>query len=182
MSTELTREQVEKRLERAKNTLTAKSSVEPRIPMVSVFIKAAEEEIALCDLAKEALSTRKALAESEYGGLVERLNISLGGIETPAMNGDNLAVTLCSPFDDGGEVDDERGWSTAAVAGHDEAIKAIRDHYKPLAAAITALVAERERMQTKLTAIENLSRPSEYRMNHENIENIKAIYDFAKPE
>ncbi len=73
--------------------------------------------------------------------LVKRLNETLGGIETPAMGGDNLAITLCSHFDDGEEHDNEHGWSNAAHDGYMEVIEAIRKHYEPAAARIEALEA-----------------------------------------
>lgn len=73
--------------------------------------------------------------------LVKRLNETLGGIETPAMDGDNLAITLCSHFDDGEDHDNDHGWSNAAHDGYMEIIEAIRKHYAPAAARIEALEA-----------------------------------------
>ena len=57
------------------------------------------------------------------------------------MGGDNLAITLCSHFDDGEEHDNEHGWSNAAHDGYMEVIEAIRKHYEPAAARIEALEA-----------------------------------------
>lgn len=62
-------------------------------------------------------------------------NLRLGNIETTLMHGDNLAVTLCTHFDDGADSDDDTGWSPAAIAGYQEVIAAICEHY---AAAIRA--------------------------------------------
>lgn len=58
-----------------------------------------------------------------------KAHLRLGGIETEAMNGDNLAVTLCSFFDDGEESEDDTGWSPAAIEGCNQVLEAIRKHY-----------------------------------------------------
>lgn len=60
---------------------------------------------------------------------IREANERLPGIETPLMRGDNLAVTLCTLFDDGEPPDDDTGWSLAATAGYEEVIGAIRGHY-----------------------------------------------------
>lgn len=59
---------------------------------------------------------------------------SLGGVEAPAMKGDNLAVSLCSFFDEGddwpeGDGPDDCGWSPSAVDGYTQTLDAIRQHY-----------------------------------------------------
>lgn len=52
------------------------------------------------------------------------------GIKTPAMKGDNLAVTLCSYFEDcEGEADDN-GWHPKAIEGHDQVENAICAHFR----------------------------------------------------
>ena len=62
---------------------------------------------------------------------IRRLGESVGGIRTPRMEGDNLAVILCSYFDNPDQaVDDELGWTPDAVAGCDEVLAAIRLHYE----------------------------------------------------
>ena len=58
----------------------------------------------------------------------------LGGVQAPAMNGDNLAVSLCSYFDEGddwpeGDGPDDCGWSPSAINGYEQTIDAIRQHY-----------------------------------------------------
>jgi len=60
---------------------------------------------------------------------VASANLWLGNIETPQMRGDNLAVTLCTHFDDGEPTDDDTGWSPAAIGGYEEVIAAIAGHY-----------------------------------------------------
>lgn len=57
-------------------------------------------------------------------------------LETPAMKGDNLAVSLCSYFDDGSYTEDDTGWSDAARKGYEDVKTVISAHY---AAAIRAL-------------------------------------------
>lgn len=59
---------------------------------------------------------------------------NLGGVQAPAMNGDNLAVSLCSYFDEGddwpeGDGPDDCGWSPSATNGYEQTIDAIRQHY-----------------------------------------------------
>jgi hypothetical protein len=62
---------------------------------------------------------------------VERALERIGSIETPMMGGDNLAVTLCSHFDNPDQPnDDETGWSEDATTGCDEVIKAITEHVR----------------------------------------------------
>lgn len=63
-----------------------------------------------------------------------RANADLGGVSAPAMNGDNLAVSLCSYFDEGDEWPeddgpDDCGWSPSAITGYEQTIDAIRQHY-----------------------------------------------------
>lgn len=61
---------------------------------------------------------------------IVKANERVPGIETPLMRGDNLAIILCSTFDDGErDTEDDSGWSQAARDGYNEVIKAIREHY-----------------------------------------------------
>lgn len=61
--------------------------------------------------------------------LIENLRFFLPGIMTPMMRGDNLAIVLCSAFDDRDEEQDENGWSPSALKGYEEVIAAIHSHY-----------------------------------------------------
>lgn len=82
---------------------------------------------------KEALAraiTAAVAAEREACvDAIATANLRLGGIETTLMHGDNLAVTLCTHFDDCADSDDDTGWSPAAIAGYQEVTAAICEHY-----------------------------------------------------
>lgn len=52
------------------------------------------------------------------------------GLETPAMEGDNLAVTLCSHFEDCEGETDDNGWHPKAVEGCDQVKSAISQHFR----------------------------------------------------
>ena len=60
------------------------------------------------------------MTEREREKLIEAMTRALMNVSTPSMNGDNLAILLCSFFDDGGPDVDEHGWSQAALAGFEE--------------------------------------------------------------
>jgi hypothetical protein len=73
---------------------------------------------------------RAIMAERERAvKAIDRANTDVPNIEVAAMKGDNLAVTLCSQFDDGGPDVDDYGWSQAAIDGYNQTIEAIREHY-----------------------------------------------------
>ena len=60
---------------------------------------------------------------------LDRAENRLGHVSIDAMEGDNLAVTLCSHFDDPDQEPGENGWTDAAVNGCDATMKAIKDLY-----------------------------------------------------
>ncbi|MCI1244178.1 MAG: hypothetical protein LKI99_05960 [Acetobacter fabarum] len=67
---------------------------------------------------------------AEIGRALDKACETVMGIETPAMKGDNLAVTLCSYFEDcEGEADDN-GWHPKAVEGYDQVKSAIAQHFR----------------------------------------------------
>lgn len=69
--------------------------------------------------------------------LVKRLNARLGGVEVPdAMHGDNLAIVLCSFYEDAEGEQDDNGWTEAATKNCEATLEAIRQHYAPLGARI----------------------------------------------
>ncbi|MFT8439877.1 hypothetical protein [Acetobacter fabarum] len=67
---------------------------------------------------------------AEIGRALDKACDTVMWIETPAMEGDNLAVTLCSHFEDcEGEADDN-GWHPKAVEGCDQVKSAIAQHFR----------------------------------------------------
>lgn len=61
---------------------------------------------------------------------IAKANERVASVEAPVMGGDNLAICLCSFFDDGDkETEDDTGWSVAARNGYEQTIEAIREHY-----------------------------------------------------
>jgi len=66
---------------------------------------------------------------------LDKLRSSLGGIEVDCMKGDNLAVTLCTYFENPSqERDGETGWTEDAIDGYEATLDAIHKHYEPLIA------------------------------------------------
>ena len=83
---------------------------------------------------------------------VERLHERLGGVTVPEhMHGDNLAILLCSFFEDHEEEIGENGWTDAAIAGQDAVLDAIRGHYRPT---LLSLAAERDALRARAEAAE----------------------------
>jgi len=71
-------------------------------------------------------------AQTDVAALVERLREGLGGISTHMMRGDNLAILLCTFFENPDEVaDDDFGWTPSAITGYEQVCDAIHAHYKP---------------------------------------------------
>lgn len=64
------------------------------------------------------------------GATITKANEKMPSIGTPRMGGDNLAICLCSFFDDGDRsTEDDTGWSAAAREGYEEVTAAIKEHY-----------------------------------------------------
>lgn len=73
---------------------------------------------------------------------IKSANERMPGISVPASNGDNLAIALCTYFDDGEDPEDEEThWSKAAIEGQEQMVEAIRNHY---AEAVRAALSIRE--------------------------------------
>lgn len=51
------------------------------------------------------------------------------GIETPMMRGDNLAITICTHFEDREGEADDNGWHPKAIEGHDQVKRGIEQHF-----------------------------------------------------
>jgi hypothetical protein len=73
---------------------------------------------------------------------IERLREGLGGVTSPKMQGDNLAILLCSHFDNPDQGEDENGWTEDAIAGMYEVLDAIHQHYAKHIDALEARVEE----------------------------------------
>lgn len=83
--------------------------------------------------------------------LADDLHAELGGIKIPEMGGDNLAITLCSHFENPDQEDDgDTGWTPDAVAGYEATVAAIKAHYQPLSDRIEELAAEVQRKDIAL--------------------------------
>ena len=107
----------------------------------------------------------------------------LADIETPQMKGDNLAVTLCSYFENPDQDEGEHGWTPDAIKGYDDVMAAIKEHLAPLAAApdLARLVLEKEKEIARLRAALQNIRALAAKRQHEGGPdgNLKAIEEFA---
>jgi len=101
----------------------------------------------------------------------DELRTSLGWVEI-AGEEDNLAIMLCTVFDDGGPEDSDTGWSEAAVAGYEKTRDAIHAHYASALAARDARIAEFERILADPNAVHinmlrgTIARPSIEQVRH----------------
>jgi len=85
-----------------------------------------------------ATPTPPTLSEDAIRKALDNAQSKLGHVSIDAMNGDNLAVTLCSHFDDGEGDEDENGWTPAASDGCDDTLKAIHAVYVAALARVKA--------------------------------------------
>ena len=86
----------------------------------------------------------------------------LAGIEVSQMKGDNLAVSLCSYFDNPDQEEGEQGWTPDAIKGYEEVMAAIREHLAPLVAApalAAALLAERKAREVEMGELRAALKP-----------------------
>lgn len=96
-------------------------------------------------------TTPNQTTREEISGALERAIDRIMGVEVPAMNGDNLAVTLCSVFDDPDqEADDETGWTEAATDGYEQVCAAIRALFDPVVQSLAALQSPTDREGDRL--------------------------------
>ena len=113
-----------------------------------------------------------------------KLHGSLPGVQTAMMNGDCLAVLLCSHFCDGEpNPDSENGWSERAEAGYEEVIAAIRAHYDPVIRALIASEAARKLAEERLAkAMEALqeARDKAHSHAHDEYDGVWLESDFAE--
>ena len=79
--------------------------------------------------------------------LIERTNQRLGSVQSPMMEGDNLAILLCTYFENPDQdCEDDTGWTPDSIKGQDEVLNAIRAHYQPMADILASQEAEIERV------------------------------------
>lgn len=78
------------------------------------------------------------------GSDLQKLRLSLGGVETPCMGGDNLAVCLASLFEPGiesDELDDSGTWKQGAIDAMDQVLDAVHAHYAARIAELEAALS-----------------------------------------
>ena len=86
--------------------------------------------------------------------LVKRLRHTLGSVSVDEhMHGDNLAILLCSFYEDAeGEIDDN-GWTEVAVTGCERTLDAIHAHYADRIEALEAAIKRQSGAAATLRAI-----------------------------
>ena len=83
------------------------------------------------------------------------LHETLGGVTVPnIMHGDNLAITLCTAYDNPDQDPDETGWTPDAIAGQEAVLGAIRDHYDPAIKCAIALRAQAAKDKARIERLE----------------------------
>ena len=110
-----------------------KQSWDPEWDRISADIQAHARKVATAALDAVLPLIERAYREDLRARLA-KAHEKLGGVQAPAMNGDNLAVSLCSYFDEGddwpeGDGPDDCGWSPSAIDGYTQTLDAIRQHY-----------------------------------------------------
>lgn len=102
------------------------------VSWIAAYLRAGNTEAAFQAAAKHRAATPTEDARSRVKVLeeaLERAKHKLGHVSADCMNGDNLAITLCTHFDDGEGDEDEHGWTEAASAGCDATLEAIHAMY-----------------------------------------------------
>lgn len=125
------------------------------------------------------------------GSDLQKLRLSLGGVETPCMGGDNLAVCLASLFEPGiesDELDDSGTWKQGAIDAMDQVLDAVHAHYAAriaeLEAALSAAnaraeAAERDSAKYRDYAAE---KSNQYVQNLHELEMLKADFNDCNSE
>lgn len=87
--------------------------------------------------------------------LANDLRWKLGGIPMPILDeekskwwdGDNLAIFFCSHYDNPDqEEDDEYGWTSDGIRGHEMALDAIHEHYAPTIEKLLLEIEEKDKL------------------------------------
>lgn len=77
----------------------------------------------------EAVQLGRELERAEMGRRIEQVRYRIGGVEIDEMEGDNLAITLCSAFDDPDDEVGENGWTERATTCHDKIMSLVHAQY-----------------------------------------------------
>lgn len=79
------------------------------------------------------------------------------GVEIEQMGGDNLAVLLCSHFDDpdDGSEECDNGWSQTATDAYEEIKQEITGLFVPVREALSTLTTENAALAARVDALEN---------------------------
>lgn len=110
------------------------------------------------------------------------LRVRLGFVEIPEMDGDNIAVLLCSHFENPEQdQDDEHGWTPDAISGCNKTLDAIHALYLATLTAkdeiIAGLTADRDDAQESLDACRN-----QITLQMARVETAKAQRDAAQKQ
>ncbi|XQZ98872.1 hypothetical protein ACOZ4Y_02770 [Komagataeibacter rhaeticus] len=77
----------------------------------------------------EAIQRGRELERAEMGRRIEQVRYRIGGVEIDEMEGDNLAITLCSAFDGPDDEVGENGWTERATTCCDKIISLVHAQY-----------------------------------------------------
>ena len=94
------------------------------------------------------------------------LHDTLGSVTVPdIMHGDNLAIALCTAYDNPDQdADEETGWTPDAIAGQEAVLAAIRDHYDPAIRCAIALRAQSAKDKARIERLQAALREAEETM------------------
>lgn len=85
-----------------------------------------------------AVSDAHRTSNEKPARISDDLRVTLGGVATPIMGGDNLAIVLAGYFEphiEDEELDNSGTWKQGAIDAADEILDAIHSHYAALSAA-----------------------------------------------
>lgn len=77
----------------------------------------------------EAERRAEARVRAEIARDIKKACETVMGIETPMMKGDNLAIMICTHFEDREGEPDDNGWHPKAIEGHDQVKLKIEQHF-----------------------------------------------------
>lgn len=82
------------------------------------------------EIIEQWLTEAEQRVRAEIGKAVDKACETVMSLETPLMEGDNLAVTLCSHFEDCEGESDDNGWHPKAIEGYEQVKSAIGQHFR----------------------------------------------------